>query len=125
MRSIKYNKISYFMKKIIKDEEEIEKKPKKKVIVKKKIIKRYKTNDKEENNETTVMDTKIFKTNKKEEKKDNSIEISCNNEAEESYLNSLSELEKKTYLIAKNHLGTSYNTFKSIGYLKWKENEIQ
>ena len=33
------------------------------------------------------------------------------------YLNHLNEIEKKAYLIAKNHLGTSFDIRKSIGYM--------
>jgi hypothetical protein len=37
------------------------------------------------------------------------------------YLNHLNEIEKKAYLIAKNHLGTSFDIRKSIGYIEWKQ----
>ena len=37
------------------------------------------------------------------------------------YLNQLSETEKKAYLIAKEHLGTSFDLFKSNGFLNWKK----
>lgn len=37
------------------------------------------------------------------------------------YLNQLGEKEKKAFLIAKNHLGTSFNISKSIGYIQWKK----
>jgi len=37
-----------------------------------------------------------------------------------NYLNQLDEKEKKAYLIALSHLGSSFNLIKSIGYLKWK-----
>lgn len=36
-----------------------------------------------------------------------------------SYLKSLSPKEFKAYLIAKEHLGTSYDIEKSIGFIKW------
>jgi hypothetical protein len=36
------------------------------------------------------------------------------------YLISLNELQKKSYLIAKTHLGTSFNIFKSNGFKEWK-----
>ena len=42
----------------------------------------------------------------------------------DSYLNSLDELEKKTLDIAKSHLGTSFNIIKSIGFIKWKQANI-
>ena len=35
------------------------------------------------------------------------------------YINSLSEKEKKSYEIAKEHLGMSFQLDKSNGYLKW------
>lgn len=37
------------------------------------------------------------------------------------YLLSMDELQKKAYLIAKEHLGTSFNIFKSNGYVEWKK----
>lgn len=37
----------------------------------------------------------------------------------ELYLQSLSPKEFKAYLIAKNHLGMSFDLEKSIGFLKW------
>jgi hypothetical protein len=39
----------------------------------------------------------------------------------EKYLETLSEKEMKSYLIAKEHLGTSFELEKSVGYLRWKE----
>lgn len=39
----------------------------------------------------------------------------------ESYVESLSPKEYKAYLIAKGHLGTSFNLEKSVGFLKWKK----
>jgi len=38
-----------------------------------------------------------------------------------TYLLSMSEIQKKAYLIAKEHLGTSFNIFKSNGYAEWKK----
>lgn len=37
------------------------------------------------------------------------------------YLNSLNESQKKAYLIAKSHLGTSFNIYKSNGFNEWKK----
>uniref|UniRef100_A0A6C0BC69 Uncharacterized protein n=1 Tax=viral metagenome TaxID=1070528 RepID=A0A6C0BC69_9ZZZZ len=37
----------------------------------------------------------------------------------EEYLASMNEKEKIAYVIAKDHLGTSFNILKSIGYLEW------
>ena len=35
------------------------------------------------------------------------------------YLDSMNEREKKAYLIALNHLGTSFNIYKSNGFKEW------
>lgn len=35
------------------------------------------------------------------------------------YITHLSDLEKKAYKIAHNHLGSSFNVFKSNGYNEW------
>ena len=37
----------------------------------------------------------------------------------EQYLKTLTEKEMKAYEIAKDHLGTSFELEKSVGYLKW------
>ena len=36
-----------------------------------------------------------------------------------SYLTQLTEIQKKTYILAYNHLGTSFNIFRSNGYKEW------
>ena len=36
------------------------------------------------------------------------------------YLESMDERQIKAYLIAKDHLGSSFNIFKSNGYKEWK-----
>ena len=36
------------------------------------------------------------------------------------YIESLNEQEKQTLQIAQDHLESSFNIYKSIGYLKWK-----
>ena len=41
------------------------------------------------------------------------------------YINSLDERNKQAYDIAKNHLGTSFDLEKSIGFLKFKEKREQ
>ena len=51
------------------------------------------------------------KQQKKEKKNENSLI--------EQYYESLSDMEKKAYVIAKEDLGTSFNVEKSIGYLNW------
>jgi hypothetical protein len=38
----------------------------------------------------------------------------------QAYLDSLCDKEMKSYLIAKSHLGTSFQLYKSIGYIEWK-----
>ena len=43
-----------------------------------------------------------------------------NSDDETEYLKSLTEKEFKAYLIAKNHLGSSFGLDKSIGFLYWK-----
>ena len=47
------------------------------------------------------------------------------NDEIETYLNSLNELEKKTLDIAKSHLGTAVNVKKSIGFIQWKQANIE
>jgi len=37
-----------------------------------------------------------------------------------SYLKSMDERQLKAYLIAKEHLGSSFNIFKSNGFKEWK-----
>lgn len=38
-----------------------------------------------------------------------------------SYFKSMSDMQKKTFLIAKNHLGTSFNIFKSNGFVSFEK----
>lgn len=37
----------------------------------------------------------------------------------QDYLNQMNETEKKAYRIALNHLGSSFNIYKSNGYIEW------
>jgi hypothetical protein len=37
------------------------------------------------------------------------------------YLNGLTDIQKKAYVIAKHHLGSSFNIVKSNGYIDWKK----
>ena len=37
------------------------------------------------------------------------------------YIESLTDIQKKAYEIAKEHLGSSFDITKSIGFLKWIE----
>jgi hypothetical protein len=39
----------------------------------------------------------------------------------ELYLESLSPKEKKSYIIAKNHLGDSFSLIKSVGFVQFKK----
>lgn len=39
------------------------------------------------------------------------------------YLSEMDEHEKKAYEIAANHLGTSFNIFRSNGFISWKKNK--
>jgi hypothetical protein len=39
-----------------------------------------------------------------------------------NYLNQMSDHEKKAYEIAINHLGSSFNIYRSNGFIKWKKN---
>ena len=43
----------------------------------------------------------------------------------EQYISQMNDTQKKAYHIAKAHLKTSFNVFKSIGYLDWKKKQIQ
>ena len=36
-----------------------------------------------------------------------------------SYFKSMTDMQKKSFLIAKNHLGTSFNIFKSNGFVNF------
>jgi hypothetical protein len=36
-----------------------------------------------------------------------------------TYLSQLTPLEQKAYIIASNHLGTSFHILRSIGYTQW------
>ena len=49
-----------------------------------------------------------------------------NNQEDENYklyIKSLSEKQHKAYLIAKEHLGSSFTLEKSVGYFKWLKNQ--
>lgn len=39
------------------------------------------------------------------------------------YLKQINDKERKAYLIAKEHLGTSFNILKSVGFIEWKKNK--
>ena len=41
----------------------------------------------------------------------------------EEYINQMSDHEKKTFKIAQEHLGTSFNIKRSIGFINWKEKQ--
>lgn len=38
-----------------------------------------------------------------------------------AYLSEIGELERKAYEIAVNHLGPSFNIYRSIGFIAWKK----
>ena len=40
-----------------------------------------------------------------------------------TYIGSLSEREYKAYMIAKSHLGSSFDLEKSIGFKEWKKSQ--
>ena len=44
-----------------------------------------------------------------------------NEELEKMYIQTFSEKEKNAYKIASEHLGMSYQTDKSLGFLEWKK----
>ena len=48
-----------------------------------------------------------------------------NNSNEIKYLQQLNDLEKKAMQIAQEHLGTSYNLLKSVGYIQLLEKAMQ
>jgi hypothetical protein len=39
------------------------------------------------------------------------------------YLQNMDENDKKAYLIAMNHLGSSFNIYRSNGFKEWKQNK--
>jgi hypothetical protein len=39
------------------------------------------------------------------------------------YISQLDEYQKKAYLIAYNHLGSSFNIYKSNGFKEWKNKQ--
>jgi hypothetical protein len=56
----------------------------------------------------------------------NELKLSIIEEKEKEILNYISQLDensKKAYLIAKDHLGSSFNILKSNGYKEWKNNK--
>ena len=48
----------------------------------------------------------------------------CENKLLQQYLDTLSKKEYASYLIAKSHLGTSFQLEKSNGYLQWKKTQV-
>ena len=44
---------------------------------------------------------------------------------EKEYVKSLTDEESKTLKIARDHLESSFNLRKSIGFIKWKENKAK
>jgi hypothetical protein len=37
------------------------------------------------------------------------------------YVSQLNDIDQKAYIIAKSHLGSSFNLIKSNGYINWKK----
>ena len=54
----------------------------------------------------------------------NSIQIASQsnsmNQLLEMYMQTLSEKEQRAYMIAKSHLGSSFDLSKSVGFVSWK-----
>jgi len=50
----------------------------------------------------------------------NTNEYSEYSNTEKKYLETLSDVEKQAFRIAKEHLGSSFDLSKSIGYKKWE-----
>ena len=50
------------------------------------------------------------------------LKLSLENQSEVyNYLIQMNSTQKKAYLIAKDHLGTSFNILKSNGFIEWKK----
>jgi len=41
-----------------------------------------------------------------------------------NYLFQLNDIQQKAYIIAKNHLGTSFNIIRSTGYAEWLKSKM-
>ena len=80
-------------------------------MVKKKIIKKVPTEDEKVIEDEKHTEEKITPNTCEKNMKD----------YETDYVNELSEMERITYNIAKEHLGTSFNLQKSIGFITWYE----
>ena len=53
---------------------------------------------------------------------ENVLQLSIDHQTEIfNYLSQLDDIQKKAYLIARNHLGSSFNVYKSIGFKEWKK----
>jgi len=44
-------------------------------------------------------------------------------ESIKQYISQFTPIQKKAYLIAKEHLGSSFNVIKSNGYIQWLKNK--
>ena len=42
---------------------------------------------------------------------------------EQLYLDSMTEKERKSYEIAKNHLGSLFTLYKTAGFIQWKKKQ--
>jgi len=56
----------------------------------------------------------------------NSIKLYTEEQQKEifNYLNEMTDHEKKAYEIAVQHLGSSFNIYRSNGFILWKKNKI-
>jgi hypothetical protein len=56
---------------------------------------------------------------------ENTIELQCITKEQllEMYLESLSQKERKSYEIAKSHLGMSFDLAKSVGFIQWAKTQ--
>lgn len=66
---------------------------------------------------------KYQNTKKQKRMEKNEMEKENEKQQQERYIQSLSEREYKAYLIAKSHLGSSFDLEKSIGYMDWKKSQ--
>ena len=73
-----------------------------------------KSNMEAENNSSTKEKCEQDKQDEHDEQDEKNIK---------TYLNQLSDNEKKSYEIAKQHLESSFSIAKSIGFINWNENK--
>ena len=64
----------------------------------------------------------IMETSQVEKKAENSVKSELKSDIEK-YISQMDEVEQKSYLIAKDHLESSFSIEKSVGFLKWKASQ--